>query len=113
MTLEGKILSRLTKRVATDEEYNQLLLQFLEVVEGMGLEFGGHLACGFIFHAERSMTVELLHTFTLELQRILGGSYYYDGRLRIENGEIITLDEARFLRENLPPPKEGGDTSLN
>jgi hypothetical protein len=112
VVLEGVILNRRTKKPASDYDCNTLLMAFIDVVEAQGFQLGGHLGCGFIFHTSDSMTTEHLNLFTLELTRILGGSFYFNGKLKIEDGEKLTLEEERFLRENLPPP-EGGESGLN
>lgn len=93
--LQGRVLNRISKCEATPEEYNLLLEQLIPSVAHRGLRFANYLKFGCVFDDKESMTTEDLAWFTQELTRVLGGSFFWDGTITIQDCDRLTLEEQR------------------
>lgn len=93
--LQGRVLNRISKTEATPEEYNTLLAELTPGVIQRGLRFANYLRYGSVFHDSESMTLDDLAWFTGELTRVLGGSFYFNGTISIQDCDVLTLEEQK------------------
>jgi hypothetical protein len=97
--IRGAVLNRIAKRPASPEEVVGLSLMLAGLVQKRRLRFMGLLCSGSIWHPVRSMTTRDLGYFDCAVRRLCGGTFYFDGRLAIINGNLVTLAEDKLIRQ--------------
>jgi hypothetical protein len=102
-----RVPDRTTKNEASPDTYNKLTHELVNRLSGKGLNFFGNLNKGFIFHRTRDMNVRQLIYWQKQIEILLGGSYYFDGRFTIQDSDRLTLSEQRDLKRMF------GDTPEN
>lgn len=95
LQMHGVLLCRIGKRMPTIAEESVVSLALVDRIADRSASFFGNIRKAHVYWPHRNATTRDLTWLQSQIEIVAGGSFYWDGRVMLVDGEKLTLEERR------------------